>query len=123
MLTLRTVRTRAQLTRRAVRLISSTPASARETGQPCLGLLGVLREVLLVDPGHPTLGLEVDALDRRPGVGRAEVHLRHRPHRVGGVTVLGHDVASAIEKQAACAAAISSSGLVPSPSSKRDENE
>src|SRR6185503_10703291 len=32
-------------------------------------------------------------------------------------------LASAIEKHAACAAAISSSGLVPSPSSKRDANE
>jgi hypothetical protein len=41
----------------------------------------------------------------------------------GSYPALPSSPASAIEKQPACAPAISSSGLVPGPSSKRDPNE
>src|SRR5215213_7273664 len=43
--------------------------------------------------------------------------------RVGGLPALLRAPESAIEKHPACAAAMSSSGLVPLPSSKRDLNE
>jgi hypothetical protein len=56
-------------------------------------LLCVLGEMVLVDAGHATLGLEVDALDRGSRIRLTQMHLRDRPHRLGRMAVLGHHVA------------------------------
>src|SRR6266516_3291979 len=63
--------------------------------------LGLLLEFCLIDPGNVALVLTL----------------------LAGWPAFSRLNASAIEKQPASAAPMSSSGLVPFPSSKRDENE
>ena len=89
-----------------------------------LGALGDALELVGLDPGHARARVQDDAGDasagRRPARGaRSPSSRRSRARSRRGP----RSPDSAIEKQPACAAAISSSGLVPSPSSKRDWNE
>ena len=84
--------------------------------------LGVLDEGGLVDAGHPSDGDERDLGDRRAAVDGRSVTVASVWTESGGLPAFASMLESAIEKQAACAAAISCSGFEPGPSSKRDLN-
>jgi hypothetical protein len=108
------------------------PHAAERAGDDaaCLRLLGVVLELFLVKSRHICLGVEIDLLDRRRTVNDAQVDMSGRVEEEGGWPASLSARLSAIEKQAACAAASSSSGLVPSPcsnpgktSAKRDRAE
>ena len=99
-------------------VISGTPASAFDTGQFSFAPSAASRNASSSRPG--TVPRTVSALFVIPVPG-TKVTVAEVSSRSGGVPAFASPSDSAIEKQAACAAAISSSGLVrPSGSSARE---
>jgi hypothetical protein len=99
------------------------PASALETGQPFFAFSACSRKAFSSTPGtSASVSSSIRVISKAsPTFSRwtwAVVLMRFglRPAFVS-------PAASAIEKQPACAAPISSSGLVPLPSSKRETKE
>ena len=88
-----------------------------------LGVAGQLLELRGVDAGHLALVLELDLGDREARVALHQVDLRVVVTLFAVKPASESCPESAIEKQPAWAAAISSSGFVPFASSKRDEKE
>jgi REP element-mobilizing transposase RayT len=98
-------------------VISGTPASAPETGQPVLAASAASRKPSAPSPG--TLPRTVSALFVIP-VPATKVTTADVRRRSGGLPAFARPSESAIEKHAACAAAISSSGLVFPPDSSSE---
>src|SRR5947209_11030711 len=93
----------------ASRLISGTPASAFETGQFSFAVCAAARKPSSSRPG--TLPWTVSAMRVMPSPGW-KVTVAEVRSSSGSWPSFERPLASAIEKHAACAAAISSSGLV-----------
>jgi REP element-mobilizing transposase RayT len=98
-------------------VISGTPASACETGQPFFASSAASRKPSAPRPG--TLPRTVSALFVIPVPG-TKVTTAEVRSRSGGVPAFASPRESAIEKHEACAAAISSSGLVFPPDVSSD---
>jgi REP element-mobilizing transposase RayT len=99
-------------------VISGTPASACETGQPCFAASAALRKPSASRPG--TLPRTESAIFVIPVPGTKVTAAEVRSSS-GGLPAFARPPESAIEKHEACAAAINSSGLVfpPDASSER----
>ena len=95
---------------RASTVISGTPASACDTGQPAFASSRRRAEAVLVEPGHAAAHRERDLRD--PGAGHEGDRCRRRAAARAALPAFASPPANAIEKHDACAAAISSSGLV-----------
>src|SRR5690606_4909778 len=100
-----------------------TAARARDTGHPSFAALAWLWNASSERPGTTArVTSSIPMMDGPPSrvsrVTRASVWIRS-----GGWPAVASRAASAIEKHPACAAAMSSSGLVPTPSSKREPKE
>src|SRR6185369_9878888 len=95
----------------------------RDTGQPALALFAAVSNAALSAPGILALTSRCTAVIVKP----ASVFSRFTVAVVAMLSAvmpaLPNCAESAIEKQPACAAAISSSGFVPLPSSNRVLNE
>ncbi len=101
-------------------MMSDTPAKALLTGQPALAASAFSTNVGSSMPGtRPTVTSSILVMVGEPSTG-LRVTLASVCTESGGWPALARRLARAIEKQAACAAAISCSGLDPGPSSKRD---
>ena len=98
-------------------VISGTPANAPETGQPVLAASAASRNPSASSPG--TLPRTVSALFVIPVPG-TKVTTADVRRRSGGFPAFARPSERAIEKQAACAAAINSSGLVFPPDSSSE---
>jgi REP element-mobilizing transposase RayT len=103
--------------RAASSVISGTPASACETGQPVFAASAASRKPSASRPG--TLPRTVSALFVIPVPGTKVTTAEVRSCS-GGVPAFASPMDSAIEKHEACAAAISSSGLVFPPDSSSE---
>jgi REP element-mobilizing transposase RayT len=103
--------------RAASTVISGTPASAFETGQPAFAASAASRKPSASRPG--TTPRTVSALRVIPVPG-TNVTVADVLSRSGGEPALASPSESAIEKHEACAAAISSSGLVLPPDASSD---
>src|ERR1700677_1764503 len=107
----------------ASRVISGTPASARLTGQPALAAAACSAKAAASTPGtRPTVTSAILVMVGAPSTIR-RVTVASVLTDSGGVPACARMFDSAIEKQDACAAAISCSGLAPGPSSNRERNE
>ena len=101
-------------------VISGTDASAVETGQFCLAPSAAAMNAASSIPGTVASTESWIFVIPVPGT---KVTVASTSSRSGGVPPCASPCESAIEKHAACAAAISSSGLVrPSDSSARDDH-
>src|SRR6202034_3227047 len=98
-------------TRDASRVISGTPARARLTGHPALAACACSTNVASSSPGTcPTVTKAILVMVGMPST-RLRVTVASDRTDSGGWPAWARRLARAIEKQAACAAAISCSGL------------
>src|SRR4051794_20193959 len=97
--------------------------STFDTGQPAFASAVALSNAALSPPGIFTATSRCTAVIVKPPPSLSSVTVAVVPMRSGVIPALPSSADKAIEKQPACAAAISSSGLVPMPSAKRVENE
>src|ERR1700676_1088704 len=101
-------------------VISGTPAKALLTGHPALAVLALSTKASSSSPGTvPTVTRSILVMVGTPSTGRS-VTVASVCTDSGGLPASARMLDRAIEKQAACAAAISCSGFEPGPSSKRD---
>jgi regulator of sirC expression with transglutaminase-like and TPR domain len=106
----------------ASRVISGTPARARLTGHPAFAVAACFRKSASSIPGTvPTVTRAILVMVGAPSTGRS-VTVASVCTDSGGVPAWARMLDSAMEKHAACAAAINCSGFDPGPSSKRDLN-
>ena len=108
---------------RACTLISGTAASATEIGHPFLAVSAASWKVASSTPGtRPTVSRSILVIANPSPCLRSWTLASVRIDS-GTLPPSERTSENAIEKQLACAAAISSSGLLPAPSSKRDPAE
>ena len=99
-------------------MISGTPAKARLTGHPALAADAWSRKVGSSMPGtFPTVTRSILVMVGTPSTG-LRVTVASVCTDSGGFPAWARMLDRAMEKQAACAAAISCSGFEPGPSSK-----
>src|SRR3954468_8122673 len=101
----------------------STEASALETGQFALAVSACSSKAAGSIPGTSASVTSAILVMPKPASVLSRYTLAVVSTRVGVNPALARPLESAIEKQPAWAAAMSSSGLVPAPSSKRELNE
>ncbi len=99
------------------------PLKSFETGQPCLAFSACSRKAASVIPGTSASVTRSMRGIEKPSAPFSRCTLAVVWTRLGGKPACARPCDRAIEKQPACAAAISSSGLVPWPDSKREANE
>ena len=103
-------------------MISGTPASALLTGQPALAVAACAANVSWSMPGtRPVVTSAILVMVGAPSTNRS-VTVASVCTDSGGLPAVARMFDRAIEKHAACAAAMSCSGLEPGPSSNRDLN-
>jgi hypothetical protein len=99
--------------------ICTFPVSAPDTGQPSLAPSAALVKAAASTPGTWPRTSSFIRVILKPSPAFSTVHLAVVAIRVAGVPAASSPAARAMLMQAACAAAISSSGLVPfSPSNR-----
>src|SRR6185437_15252092 len=94
-----------------------------ETGQPCSACFATSRNLALSAPEMRALTSRCDEVISKPSPIFSSVTVAEVSIESGSMPALPSSSDSAIEKQAACAAAMSSSGLVPLSPSKREPTE
>src|SRR5688572_6085773 len=97
--------------------------STFDTGHPALALLAAVSNVAASAPGTDAFTTRCTAVIENPSPTFSNDTLADVRMLAGVRPIVPSCADSAIEKQPACAAAISSSGLVPLPSSNRVLNE
>src|ERR1700686_1920946 len=104
----------------ATSLISGPPARALLTGHPALAVLALSTNAASSSPGtFPTVTRSILVMVGTPSTG-LRVTVASVCTESGGLPASARRLDRAIEKHAACAAAISCSGFEPGPSSNRD---
>src|SRR5690606_19228246 len=101
----------------------SAPANSFDTGQFCFAASAYSRNVASSIPGTRPCVASSTRVIAKPSPAFSRCTLAVVSIRSGWSPARDSPAESAIEKQPACAAASSSSGFVPCPSSKRDANE
>src|ERR1051325_6848746 len=97
--------------------------SKREMGQPALATFAISKTLLAFAPGTFAVTSRCDSVTVGPVGSISKVTVAAAAMESGIKPALPSSAENAIAKQPACAAAISSSGFVPMPFSKRVLNE